>query len=189
MNIIKLINKEENKNWDMCIPVKQLILSNTHCFIDRNWTGSKHEPNCYKGICLYLKGPDSEEYETMLAISDDGFEYIGEGSHNHKETTKITIEEGIVELVMNRDYLRLLQHNNIYKNYYKRYKNGIIYQKFSITLEKEKKIIYPIPLPNKLYSVNILNTLSCIIKDMTKESCVIQPSCPNIEVIVEVIGY
>lgn len=187
MNIIKLINKEENKNWDMCIPVKQLILSNTDCFIDRNWEGTKHESNCYKGICLYLKSPDSDEYETMLAISDNGFEYIGDGTHNHKETNKITIEEGIVELVMNRDYLKMLKKNNIYKNYYRRYRNGAIYQRFSVLLEGKKKIFYPVALPNKLYSVNV-NNLSTIIKEQSKESCVLEPLCQNIEVIVEVVG-
>ena len=107
--MIKYICEQESTEWDMNIPFKELIDYNNDCIINRDWKKSKHD-NCYDGCCIYVKHPENDCYETMIGLADDGFVYIGDGSINDGEL--VSIEEGLMELFMNREYIKLLRENN-----------------------------------------------------------------------------
>lgn len=98
---------EQSYDWDMDISFKELINHNKDCIINTEWNKTKHD-NCYTGCCIYLKHPDSDKYETMIGLGDSGFTYLGDGCYSGP---KVSIEEGLMELFMNRDYQKMLDKN------------------------------------------------------------------------------
>lgn len=99
---------KESYDWDMDISLHDLIEYNDDCIINREWHKTKHD-NCYTGCCIYLRHPESKgEYDVMIGLNDDGFTYLGEG---HFNGPKVSIDTAMAELIMNRNYLKLLSDN------------------------------------------------------------------------------
>ena len=117
--MIKYISEKESNDWDMDISFEELINYNEDCIINTEWNRTKHD-NCYTGCCIYLKHPGKDEYEVMLGLNDDGFTYIGDGGF--KEGQIVPIEDGLMGLMMNREYQRLLNHNKEHNKLIKKYK-------------------------------------------------------------------
>lgn len=103
-----IISDAQSAKWDMDISFKELIDYNKDCMINREYRKSKHD-DCYDGCCIYLKYPNKDEYEVMIALSDDGFVYLGDGTCENKQI--IPIVEGLMELLMNKEYKKLMKEN------------------------------------------------------------------------------
>lgn len=111
-NIIKddyLEPERSSYDWDMDISFEEIIAFNIDCKIDRYWDKTKHD-NAYDGVCIYMNHPKGNgDYEVMIGINDDGYVYLGDGYGLNYPS--IPINQGLIELKMNRDYIKLLEKN------------------------------------------------------------------------------
>jgi len=100
---------KQSESWDMNITLEELIKSSLECRVDRDYD-THWSDNGFKGMCIFLKHPNSDSHTTIITIGEDGFCYDGDISDSDNYI-KAKTKDILDEMVLYGEYIKKKDEN------------------------------------------------------------------------------